>query len=261
MAHVSYIGRTAGSNGELEKAKTEALQLQNELTRVRLEKLRGDVVEKREVQFALGYALTTLREHILRVPQLVTAALRGFDHAVVHGIRMRIDESVRRSLEELAETLCRAVSAKDFFASLDNDEDNPKVEDDDAVARKKAAVNARRREKRALKAARRFPESLRIAAAPRKSATVNLHAKFFAVQAVTERDSLGPCRPKKHFLLCHRSTAIAKQVYRHVSRQGNKHTLARKGIRLFLSGLGPQVNGPSPAAFLRDNRHLLERNS
>ena len=148
MAHVSYIGRNGGGNGDLEAAKTEALQLANELTRAKLRKLQGELVEKREVTFVLGHALATLREQILRVPQLVAAELRGLEHIQAHTIRMRVDESIRRSLNETAETLCQAVNAKDFFAALDADNVAETAEAKDARERKRDAANAKRRAKR-----------------------------------------------------------------------------------------------------------------
>ena len=68
MAHIQYIGKNGGSNTDLEAAKTEALQLANELTRAKIAKMNGTVVGKREVEFVLGYVLTTMREQILRLP-------------------------------------------------------------------------------------------------------------------------------------------------------------------------------------------------
>ena len=77
MAHVSYIGRNGGGNAELEAAKTEALQLQNELTRVKLLKLQGGLVEKRQVVFLLGNSLTVLRGRLLALPEQLAARLKG----------------------------------------------------------------------------------------------------------------------------------------------------------------------------------------
>jgi hypothetical protein len=52
----------------MEEAKTEALKLQNELSRVKLEKLRGDLLEKREVIFLVEHTLVVLRQRILGCP-------------------------------------------------------------------------------------------------------------------------------------------------------------------------------------------------
>jgi hypothetical protein len=76
-------------------------------------------------------------------------ALRGLEYARVHSVRVRVDESVRRSLEELAETVCQAVEAKDFFAELDAEAETD--EQKDARERKRTAANAKRREKRNAK--------------------------------------------------------------------------------------------------------------
>jgi hypothetical protein len=146
MAALEYHGKNG--NPALDYEKIESLRIQNEISRTKLGKLQGELVSKREVSFVVAYALTTLREHILRVPQLVSADLRGLDLVMVHGIRMRVDESVRRWLEELAETLCQAVNAKDFFVELERDDDAVETESQkEARERKKDAANAKRREK------------------------------------------------------------------------------------------------------------------
>jgi hypothetical protein len=145
MAHISYIGRNGGSNTDLEAAKTEALQLANELTRAKIAKMNGAVVEKREVAFVINFALTTTRERILRIPQMVANELRGFEHAKVHAIRMRIDSAIRRDLEVLAETLAKAVEADDFFADLIAEEKT--AEQKAERERKRDIVNAKRRAK------------------------------------------------------------------------------------------------------------------
>jgi hypothetical protein len=146
MATLEYHGKNG--NPALDYEKIESLRIQNEISRTKLGKLQGELVSKREVSFVVAYALTTLREHILRVPQLVSADLRGLDLVMVHGIRMRVDESVRRWLEELAETLCQAANAKDFFVELERDDDAVETESQkEARERKKDAANAKRREK------------------------------------------------------------------------------------------------------------------
>jgi hypothetical protein len=126
MPNVNYVGvgHKGGGNGDLEAAKTEALQLANAITRAKLERLRGDVVGRKEIQFTIGFALTRLRENVLRLPNLVSAELRGsgIDHVIVHGVRLRVDARIRRALEELAEALASAVSAEDFLARMNGDD-------------------------------------------------------------------------------------------------------------------------------------------
>jgi hypothetical protein len=147
VAHIQYIGKNGGQNGDLEREKTEALRLSNEITRAKLARLRGDVVGRKEIQFTIGFALTRLREEIIRLPNLVSAELRGFDRAVVHTVRQRVDQRIRRALEELAESLALAVSASDFLDRMNGDDavitDAAKI----AAERKRGLANAKRREK------------------------------------------------------------------------------------------------------------------
>jgi hypothetical protein len=150
VPNVNYVGvgKNGGGNSDLEQAKTEALQLANELTRAKLARLQGTLVERRVVQFVLSHVLATLREKFLQLPRLVASGLRGIDPNVVHNVSVRTDEVVRRSLEEASETLCKAVRAEDFLAAM-NDDDFVVVESDaqkDSRERKKDAANEKRRE-------------------------------------------------------------------------------------------------------------------
>ncbi len=151
MAHIQYIGKNGGQNGDLEAAKTEALQLANEVTRTKLARLRGDVVGRKEIQFTIGFALARCREDILRLPNLVAAELRGFDRDVVYGVRQRVDARIRRVLEGLAESLALAVSTPDFLAKMNGDDvvitDAAKI----AADRKRDHANAKRRAKYAAR--------------------------------------------------------------------------------------------------------------
>ena len=154
MPNVNYVGvgRQNGQNGDLEAAKTEALQLANEITRAKLARLRGDLVGRKEIQFTIGFALARLREDILRIPNLVAVELRGIDdRAMVHGIRQRVDQRIRRVLEELAESLALAVSTPDFLAAMNGDD--PVITDAAKIAaeQKRDAANAKRRAKYAAR--------------------------------------------------------------------------------------------------------------
>jgi hypothetical protein len=155
VPNVNYVGvgHKGGGNGDLEAAKTEALQLANEITRAKLERLRGDVVGRKEIQFTVGFALARLREEIMRVPNLVSAELRasGIDHVIVHGVRMRVDQRIRRALEELSESLALAVSAEDFLVRMDSDDAVIADATKEAADRKRDAANAKRRAKYAAK--------------------------------------------------------------------------------------------------------------
>ena len=147
MSNVHYHGKNG--NPAIDREKVENLRLANEIQRAKLGRLSGELVSKREVQFTVGFALTALRENILRLPNLVSSELRGFDRAVVHSIRQRVDQRIRRSLEELAESLALAVSAEDFLDRMNGD-----AETDAAKAardRKRDLANAKRREKYAAR--------------------------------------------------------------------------------------------------------------
>ena len=154
MPNVNYVGvgRHNGGNGNLEREKTEALRLSNEITRAKLARLRGDVVGRKEIQFTIGFALARCREDILRIPNLVAVELRGIDdRTMVHSIRERVNARIRRVLEELAETLALAVSAPDFLDRMNGDDaviaDAAKI----AAERKRDAANAKRRAKYAAR--------------------------------------------------------------------------------------------------------------
>jgi hypothetical protein len=149
VAHIQYIGKNGGQNADLEREKTEALRLSNEVQRTKLAKLNGDVVGRKEIQFTVGFALARLRENILRLPNLVSAELRGLDRAVVHGVRMRVDQRIRRVLEELGESLALAVSAPDFIDRMNGDAETDVAKA--AAERKRSVANARRREKYAAR--------------------------------------------------------------------------------------------------------------
>jgi hypothetical protein len=79
VSNVHYHGKNG--NPAIDAEKVENLRIQNEISRAKLGKLNGELVSKREVTFTVGFALTRLRENILRLPNLVSAELRGFDRA------------------------------------------------------------------------------------------------------------------------------------------------------------------------------------
>ena len=59
MGNVTYLGGRNGQNPQLEKAKAEALELQNRLTRLKVEKLEGTLVEKSKVREFLAIRLSS----------------------------------------------------------------------------------------------------------------------------------------------------------------------------------------------------------
>jgi hypothetical protein len=130
VAHISYIGKP-GQNGELEKAKTEALELQNRLTRLKVEKLEGQLVEKSKVQFLIGNSCVIFRNKLLDLPKQLAADLRSFglDNAQLHGLRRRLEEAVHRFLHDLIGELEAAVDPDAALAKL-NENDHSEGEDD-----------------------------------------------------------------------------------------------------------------------------------
>jgi hypothetical protein len=111
MANLHYVP----ANGKVpeptlwEQRKADGQEIQNEILRTRLKKLRGELVERREVEFVIGMAMAALREQILRLPLLVAAELRELSSDRVFAIRTRIEHGVHNFLEEASETLCKAV--------------------------------------------------------------------------------------------------------------------------------------------------------
>jgi hypothetical protein len=150
VANVSYIGRNGGQNAELEREKTEALRLSNEVMRAKLAKMRGDVVDRRMVTFGIESSWALLRERIMQSPTLVAAELRdlGLDR---HSVKLRIDDAIRRFLCEVSENLQRITSSEDFFAKFFDESVAETAEQKAARERKRDAANAKRRQKRAAK--------------------------------------------------------------------------------------------------------------
>ena len=124
MANVTYLGGKNGQNPELEAAKAEALQIQNELNRLKLEKLKGALIERDKVKFLVADAMVILRSRILDLPRQIIAQLRSFglDHEQLHGIRMRLEEAARRFLCETIVALERAPNPEEAIKSLMNDD-------------------------------------------------------------------------------------------------------------------------------------------
>jgi hypothetical protein len=130
VAHISYIGKP-GQNGELEKVKTEALELQNRLTRLKVEKLEGQLVEKSKVGFLVANSCLIFRNKLFDLPKRLTADLRSFglDNSRLHDITARLGESVHRFLYELIGELEAAVDPDAALAKL-NENDHSEGEDD-----------------------------------------------------------------------------------------------------------------------------------
>ena len=150
MAQLHYVGK----NGDpaLDAERIEAIRLQNAIARTRLQKLNGDVIDRREVEFVISSALVALRTKILQLPKLIVTDLQGrLENAELHGVKLRVEGQVDRALTELAADLEKAVTPKAFIGELAG-EDTEGEEAKSARARKETQAKARRTAKRHEKA-------------------------------------------------------------------------------------------------------------
>jgi hypothetical protein len=155
MSRVHYVG----ANGEepplteLEKEKLKGQQLANDISQTKLKRLRGDLLERREVAFVIDTMAVVLRQELMRAPSLAVREpeLRSLSHEQLHAIRMSVDKTVRSVLNKASETLGKALSPREAIAEMVGDEQASQKEID-AAARKKARTNAKRRERRKVRA-------------------------------------------------------------------------------------------------------------
>ena len=147
-------GRPSPKPSGLERKKETHQEILNEISSLRLKKLRGELVDKREVEFVVSTAIITLRAQLLRLPLLVVAELRELNHDQLHAIRMRAERAVHAFLEETSEALIKAIDPRSAIAELEEEDSNGEVTraKQDALARKRSLANAKRRAKRKAKA-------------------------------------------------------------------------------------------------------------
>jgi hypothetical protein len=147
MAQLHYHGK----NGDpaLDAERIEGLRLQNSIARTKLAKLEGSAVDKRRVTFMLSHSLTLLRSQVLTVPQLVASELRDLDTQAQHRVRMRVEDAIRRFLEQLSEGMENAMNSEKFFDKFEAELAGKK--DDDAMKLKRDVEKARRTQKRHAK--------------------------------------------------------------------------------------------------------------
>jgi hypothetical protein len=150
MAQVHYVGKNG--NRELDRERIENLRLANEIQRVKLQRLGGDMVSKREVTFALGHMLLLLRTQILTIPALVSAEMRGIlDPVKAHDVRQRVERSVHGFLTQLAENMEATINSEEFIEKLEaslsgkTDEDAAQLKHDFAKRRRTEKRNARKK--------------------------------------------------------------------------------------------------------------------
>jgi hypothetical protein len=120
MATIRYVGKNgqAPKPSALERKKETHQEILNEISAIRLKKLRGELVDKREVEFVVSNAIITLRAQLLRLPLLVVAELRELSHDQLHAIRMRTERAVHAFLEETSAALSKAVDPRSAIAEL-----------------------------------------------------------------------------------------------------------------------------------------------
>ena len=99
--------------------------------------------------------MAVLKAHILALPAKICAELRGaLDQNQLHAVRLCVESVVDKALSTLSDTLVQMFSAKEFIAQLAADDNDADTKNEDIRARKKAAMNAKRRKKRHAKQAR-----------------------------------------------------------------------------------------------------------
>jgi hypothetical protein len=103
-------------------------------------------LERREVQFVNETMSIVLRQEVMRAPSQAIRDLRGFNlsHDVLFSIRTSLDKTIRTALNKAADTLGRALRPREFISEFVG-EQLPSQKEIDAMERKKARANARRR--------------------------------------------------------------------------------------------------------------------
>jgi hypothetical protein len=156
MSRVRYVP----ANGKeppltaLELEKLKGQQLANDISQTRLKRLRGDSLERREVKFVTDTMAVVLQQELMRLPSLVVKDLRRvveLSREQLFSIRQSVDATVRCALEKASDTLATALSPREAIAELVGDE-QPSQGEIDQAARRKARTNAKRRERRKVRA-------------------------------------------------------------------------------------------------------------
>jgi hypothetical protein len=149
VATISYLGKgnKNGHGDELDREKIEGLRLQNAISRTKLAKLSGDVLDRRQVEFVVSSALVTLRQRILALPGKICAGIHGLNNTELHTVRMQVERVADGALEELADTLGKTVNPKAFIDELAG-EDAEGEEAKAARIRKETQAKAKRTAKR-----------------------------------------------------------------------------------------------------------------
>jgi hypothetical protein len=156
MANLHYVGK----NGQVpeptlwEQQKADGQEILNEIARTKLKKLRGALLDRREVEFVVGNAITQLRAQLLRLPLLVASELRDLSYDRLFAIRTRTEKVVHDFLLEVSEALSKAVDPR-AVAELEREDEMgqdsaeaTRAKEDVAALKKKIANETRRAKRR-----------------------------------------------------------------------------------------------------------------
>jgi hypothetical protein len=160
VAQIHYIGKNGvpPAPSELELKKIELAETQNALSRTKLERLRGELVPRREVEFVTTSAVIVLSRQLLSLPSRLVSELRPhLASENLFTVQRCADQCVRGWLEETTALLLKAPAAAEAIVEMEERESGgadpeAKAKRSEAEARKRDAANARRREKRKAKA-------------------------------------------------------------------------------------------------------------
>ena len=152
MARHYYVGANGAEPPltELEKEKLKGQQIANDIAQTKLRTLHQDLLERREVRFVVETMAIVLRQDLMRLPSLVVKDLRSLrlSHEVLFAIRMSVDKTVREALTKASAKVMSALNPRKAIAEFVGEKERPSQKEIDAMERKKARANARRREVR-----------------------------------------------------------------------------------------------------------------
>jgi hypothetical protein len=159
VARIHYIGKNGvpPAPTELELKKIELAETQNALNRTKLDKLRGELVPRREVEFLCASAVIILRQQLLSLPSRLVSELRPhLADAQLFSVQRCADQCVRSWLGETVDLLMQGPRAAKAIAEMEEAENGgadpeAKAKRTEAEVRKRDEANARRREKRKAK--------------------------------------------------------------------------------------------------------------
>jgi hypothetical protein len=156
VARIHYIGKNGvpPAPTELELKKIEAAETQNALNRAKLERMRGELIPRREVEFVSASAVVILRQQLLTLPSRLVSELRPHlaSENLLFTVQRCVDGLVRGWLGETTDLLMKTPVAAKAILEMEARESgvDPEAETkkSESAVRKRDAANAKRREKR-----------------------------------------------------------------------------------------------------------------